>query len=51
MDLEGKNVAFYPIVKGDAVKPNMQQSALKKSAGRLISGVNPTPPAPEQPIK
>jgi hypothetical protein len=47
MDLEGKNVAFYPIVKGDVVKPNMQQSAVKKGGGRLSSGVNPTPPKPE----
>jgi hypothetical protein len=48
MDLEGKNVAFYPIVKGDVVKPNMQQSALKAGAGRgKGGGVNPAPPKAE----
>ena len=52
MDLEGKNVAFYPIVKGDVVKPNMQQSALKKGTTRGSGGgVNPKPPVPEMPIK
>jgi hypothetical protein len=48
MDLEGKNVAFYPISKGDVVKPNLQQSAIKASAGRgKGGGVNPAPPKAE----
>jgi hypothetical protein len=48
MDLDGKNVAFYPTSKGDVVKPRMQQSAIKAGSTRGSGGgVNPAPAKPE----